>query len=146
MSERPAAMISPYLVFDGNCKEAMQFYASAMGGELELTTFGEAPMDAPPGAEDRVMHSTLANDALSFMAADSAPGMPFSAGNNVQLSVSGTDEAKLREAFDSLATGGSVTMPLEKQFWGDVFGMLTDKFGMHWMFNIGDGMSAEESE
>jgi PhnB protein len=132
-------MISPYLIFDGNCHEAMEFYKSALGGENTYMTFGDAPMDTPPEMADRVMHATLANDQLSFMAADAMPGNGHSPGSSIHLSISGVDEDRIRACYEGLKEGGQVTMPLEKQFWGDTFGMLTDKFGFEWMFNIGSG-------
>lgn len=127
----------PYLTFAGTCKEAMTFYQSCMGGTLKMQTFGEAPMPSGPKDKDRIMHASLENDRLSFMASDSMPGGNVVVGDNVNLSITGTDEAKLKDMFEKLSAGGTVTMPLAKQFWGDVFGMFTDKFGIHWMVNIG---------
>lgn len=130
------AHLSPYLNFDGTCRQAMEFYQSCLGGKLFLQTMGETPHDVPEDQKDRIMHARLENDALSFMASDTMPGMPLTAGNNVHLSIAGTDEARLTEYFRKLSEGGTVTVPLEKQFWGDTFGMLTDAFGIHWMVNI----------
>lgn len=116
----------------------MEFYKSVLGGELIMQTFGEAmPEGTPPEHKNKIMHAYLKNDSLSFMASDSPPGSEVTQGDNVHLSIVGEDEAKLTEFFNKLAEGGKVTMKLEKQFWGDVFGMLTDKFGIHWMVNIG---------
>lgn len=130
------AHLSPYLVFDGDCRQAMEFYRTCMGGTLTLQTFGEAPMPSAEGDKDKIMHAMLANDMLSFMACDAQPGNPVVKGTNVHLSIAGTDEAAIKEIFQKLSDGGTVTLALEKQFWGDTFGMLTDKFGTHWMFNI----------
>ncbi len=130
------AYLSPYLTFDGNCREAMEFYQSCMGGNLKIQTFGEAPMPSPENYKDKIMHASLENDSLSFMASDTMPGNPVIKGTNVHLSVAGTDSARLNEMFLKLSAGGTVNMKLEKQFWGDTFGMVTDKFGIHWMFNI----------
>ena len=82
------------------------------------------------------MHAALENDSLSFMGSDTMPGNKVTIGDNVNLSVTGTDEERLKEMFGKLGAGGTVTMPLAPQFWGDTFGMLTDKFGTRWMFNI----------
>lgn len=132
------AHLSPYLTFNGNCKEAMEFYQSCLGGQLTMQTFGEAPMPSNPEDKEKIMHAMLQNDALSFMASDSMPGKPVTVGSNVSLSIAGTDDAKIRECYTKLGEGGTVTMPLEKAFWGDTFGMLTDRFGIHWMVNIAE--------
>ena len=129
------ATLSPYLTLDGNCKEAMEFYKSCMGGKLTMQTFGAAPMPSDEKMKDKIMHASLENGTLSFMASDSAIGSPVK-GDNVNLSVAGDDEEGLKKMFHDLSAGGNVTMKLEKQFWGDTFGMFTDKFGIHWMFNI----------
>ena len=128
----------PYLNFDGQTAEAMKFYQSILGGELNIQTFAEAGMADKPEIADMVMHAHLKNEALNIMASDTNPdhSPPLAAGNNVNLSLNGSDEAKLTQVFNRLAAGGTVDMPLEKQFWGDTFGMLTDKFGIHWMVNI----------
>ncbi len=128
----------PYLNFDGQTAEAMKFYQSILGGELNIQTFAEAGMADNPEIADMVMHAHLKNEALNIMASDTNPdhSPPLAAGNNVNLSLNGSDEAKLTQVFNRLAAGGTVDMPLEKQFWGDTFGMLTDKFGIHWMVNI----------
>lgn len=76
------------------------------------------------------------------MASSGQPGIPIKFGDSVSLSLIGTDEAGLTEKFNKLSVGGEITMKLEKQFWGDIFGMLTDKFGIQWMVNI----TAEEGE
>jgi PhnB protein len=128
--------LTPYLNFDGNTAEAMKFYQSILGGELTMQTFGEANMAKTPGERDRILHADLKNDMLSLMASDGQPDHPVKFGNNIHMSISGADENKLTEFFNKLAQGGKVDMPLAKQFWGDTFGMLTDKFGVHWMVNI----------
>ena len=129
--------LSPYLTFKGNCREAMTFYQSILGGELTMQTFGETmPDGTPPSHKDQIMHASLQNDALSFMASDGPPGGTVTFGNNVHLSLVGDDEAALTKYFNRLAEDGDIKMPLAKQFWGDTFGMLTDRFGIHWMVNI----------
>ena len=131
------AQLSPYLAFNGNCQEAMEFYHGVMGGELELHTFGELKMPGIPDSyKDKIMHGMLKNDALSFMASDSAPGAEYTLGSNISLSVTGTDADLLKKLWDGLSTDGQITMPLARQTWGDDFGMFTDKFGINWMINI----------
>jgi|SRR3989338_7419017 len=129
--------LTPYLNFNGNTAEAMKFYQSILGGELSIQTFEDAKMAKTPEEKNRTMHAALKNDTLSFMASDGPVGRSPHFGDNIHMSIVGSGEAKLTEFFNKLAKGGKVTMPLAKQFWGDTFGMLTDKFGVHWMINIG---------
>lgn len=130
--------IVAYLNFDGNCSEAMKFYQSVLGGTLDIQTFGDAFGDAPEETKDRVIHARLQHGLIELMASDTNPnfGPPFVKGNNVHLSIQGSDEATLKDYFDKLAEGGNVSMPLQKQFWGDTFGMLTDRYGIQWMVNV----------
>jgi PhnB protein len=127
--------LNPYIGFDGTAREAMEFYREVFGGELALNTYGEAGA-AAPGDENKIMHSQLETPAGYFLMASDAPaGMERSAGSAITISLSG-DDPELRGYFEKLSEGGSVTMPLEKQMWGDEFGMLTDRFGTAWMVNI----------
>lgn len=129
------SILNPYVSFNGYAREAMEFYQSVLGGKLELSTFGESGVpDAPP---DQIMHARLATDAgYTIMASDTPPGMPYQPGQNISISLSGDEADRLRGYFQGLSAGGNVVMPLEKQMWGDEFGMLTDKFGIAWMVNI----------
>lgn len=131
-----SAILSPYLNFNGNTAEAMKFYQSILGGELTIQTFGDAGQGSTEEIKNRTMHANLKNDHLSFMASDGQPGVDVQFGNNIHMSLVGSDEAQLTSYFNALAAGGTVNMPLAKQFWGDTFGMLTDKYGIHWMVNI----------
>ncbi len=128
--------LNPYLTFNGNAAEAMKFYHSILGGELTMQTFGEANMARTPEEKDRIVHAALKNDTLTLMASDGMISQPAKFGDNVSMSIQGQDGEKLTEIFNKLAEGGKVNMPLAKQFWGDTYGMLTDKFGIHWMVNI----------
>lgn len=129
------AQIGPYLTFNGNCNEAMNFYKDVFGGELRVQKFGDAPMDSPADAKDRIMHAHLSNGAFNLLASDVMPGQAPIEGNNVTLNVNCDSKDQQDQYFNKLAEGGKITMPLENTFWGAYFGMLTDKFGMHWMFN-----------
>jgi PhnB protein len=133
-----AAQLNPYLTFNGTTREAMTYYQQVLGGDLTISTFGEFGQEGE--GSDGVMHSQLETpDGFTLMASDTGPGMgEVSAGSTFTISLSGDDEA-LRRYWDGLADGGTVTMPLEKQMWGDEFGMLTDRFGVPWMVNIGSG-------
>ena len=127
----------PYLNFNGNTKEAMEFYQSVLGGELTLQTFGESGMEVKGEMKNGIMHAELKNEELTFMASDAMQTTEM--GDNIHMSLIGTEEEKLTEFFNKLKEGGQIDMPLEKAPWGDIFGMLTDKFGVHWMVNISDG-------
>jgi PhnB protein len=136
------AALNPYLNFMGTTKQAMEFYHSVLGGELEMHTFGE--YGAPVKDKDGIMHAVLKNDALTFMAADGNEHHQVTMGDNISMSLSGDDAETLTKYFNGLAEGGKVDMPLAKQVWGDTFGMLTDKFGVHWMVNIVTPKPAEK--
>jgi PhnB protein len=131
-----ASRLNPYISFDGTAREAMEAYKATFGGELSVNTFGDFG-EAPPGFEEKVMHSQLETPSgFTLMASDTPPGMPFQPGTNISVSLSGDDDGELRGYWDKLADGGQVTLALEKQMWGDVFGMVTDRFGITWMVNI----------
>jgi PhnB protein len=126
----------PYINFNGNCAEAMNFYQSILGGKLETSKFGDTPMPVEEKYKDLIIHATLSNENIVFNASDCLPNMAVEFGTNISLCIVGKDEAVLTKYFNGLAEGGMVNMPLNQQFWGDTFGMLTDKFGIKWMVNI----------
>lgn len=129
--------LNPYLGFRATAREAMTFYQSVFGGQLELSTFAEFQASDDPAEQDKIMHAALTTDnGMVLMGADTPNRMDYTAGNNFSVSVSGTEEDELRRYFDKLADGGTVTMPLESAPWGAVFGMCTDKFGVTWLINI----------
>jgi len=128
--------LNPYITFDGNAKEALAFYQSVFGGDLAVNTFAE--YGGPPEKADQIMHAALETDAgFTLMAADPAPGQTLSPGNNYSISLSGDDADLLRGYWAALSEDGTVTVPLEKQVWGDEFGMCIDRFGVTWMVNVG---------
>jgi len=132
------SILNPYVSFDGSAREAMEFYRSVLGGELKLNTFGESGV--PGGDPDKIMHAQLTSDAgYTIMAADTPPGMEYVPGGNFSISLSGDDGERLRGYWDGLSAAGTVIMPLEKQAWGDEFGMVADQFGINWMVNITAG-------
>jgi PhnB protein len=128
--------LTPYLNFMGQTADAMKFYQSVLGGELKMQTFGEAGMPVSDEDKNKIIHADLKNDTMSFMASDGNAERPVHMGDNIQMSIMGTDEALLTKYFNGLAEGGKIDMPLAKQFWGDIYGQLTDKFGVHWMVNV----------
>ena len=133
-----ASRLNPYLSFAGDTRQAMEFYQQVFGGELVTNTFGEYGMEGMPA--DGIMHAQLETPAgYTIMAADQMPGSDRVHGNDNTISLSGDDETELKGYWAKLSDGGNVTMPMEKQMWGDQFGMLTDRFGIDWMVNIGSG-------
>ncbi len=128
--------LNPYIQFDGTAEEALAFYQQVFGGELDLNRFGDYGVTEEPIA-GKIMHGQLETPSgFTLMAADAAPGMQLKPAGNITISLSGDDAGDLSRWFDGLAEGGTVLMPLEKQMWGDVYGMVTDKFGVDWMANI----------
>ena len=128
--------LNAYIGFDGNAREAVEFYRAVFGGELQLNTFGELGDPSAPGA-DRVMHSWLQTPSgYDIMCSDMPPGMPFQPGNNISISLSGDDGDELKGYWEQLSSSGNVTIPLEKQMWGDEMGACVDKFGVSWLVNV----------
>lgn len=131
-----ASRLNPYISFAGDARQAMEFYKSVFGGELTLNTFGESGMAGTP-AEDQIMHSMLDSPSgYTIMASDTPPGMEHKPGTNVSVSLSGDDGEELRGYWEKLSAEGTVSVPFEKQMWGDEFGACTDKFGISWMVNV----------
>jgi PhnB protein len=127
--------LNPYIAFDGNARQAMEFYHDILGGKLELGTFSDFGSSESPDPE-KIMHATLSTaDGFTVMAWDVPERVPFNPGTNVALYLGG-DDAGLRSYFEKLSVGGTVAMPLKKQIWGDEAGTLVDQFGITWMFNI----------
>ena len=130
--------IVAYLYFGGNCREAMEFYQSALGGELRIQTIKDTPAAGqfPSEAANLIMHAELTKGSISLMASDMLQGT-LQAGNQIELLINCSSEEELHNFFDALSKGGKVDQPVRTEFWGAVFGQLTDKFGIHWMFNYG---------
>jgi PhnB protein len=132
-----ASRLNPYIQFDGQARAAMEFYRGVFGGDLATNTFKEFGASHGPEDEDKLMHSQLETPSgFTLMAADTPQGMTYNPGDNISVSLTGDDGDDLRGYFEKLSDGGKVTVPLEKQVWGDEFGMVTDKFGINWMVNI----------
>jgi PhnB protein len=131
-----ASRLNPYLSFTDNARQAMEFYQGVFGGTLTFNTFGEygAP-DAPEA--NNIMHGQLETDSgYTLMGADTPPGMEYNPGTNITVSLSGDDADELRGYWAKLSDGGTVSVPLEKQMWGDEFGQCVDRFGIGWLVNI----------
>ena len=130
--------IAPYLTFNGQCEEALAFYAEALDGKVTaLMRFEGSPMDndqMPPGWGHKVMHANFHADGAEFMASDGMPGMPAPIYGGFAMSVYvPKDKERAQQVFDALSKGGKVTMPFAPPFWGGHFGMLIDQFGVPWM-------------
>lgn len=138
--------VSPYIAYKGNCREAIDFYKQALGAEeLYAETYGNSPM-AEMGPADAIMHCTIKiGDTHVMMCDDMRPEASASGGSNISLAIGLNDVGKAREYFDNLSDGGTVTMPLDKTFWAEAFGMLTDKFGINWMVNCDAPKDADKT-
>jgi PhnB protein len=127
--------VSPYIAFKGDCREAIAFYKDALDAEVLFSqTMGESPM-ADMGPKDNIMHCTIKVGESTIMMCDDPRPDGASGGGNISLAIGVKDVARAKQMFDNLAEGGTVVMPLEKTFWAEAFGMVTDKFGVKWMVN-----------
>lgn len=129
--------IDVYMNFNGNCREALEFYAEVFGTEKpQIMTFGEAPPNPeyplPEEAKNWVMHARLNIMGSNVMFSDTFPGMPFVVGNNISLTVVSKDMEQIKSIFHKLKEGGKVGMELQETFWSQCYGSLTDKFGVEW--------------
>jgi len=132
-----ASRLNPYLNFNGNARQALEFYQSVFGGTLNVSTFADfgTPQDAPDAS--KIMHGQLETEAgYTLMAADTPPNMEYQGMHGFGVSLSGDDGDRLHGYWEKLSASGTVTMPLQKQAWGDEFGMCTDQFGVPWLVNI----------
>ncbi|MHA7207546.1 VOC family protein [Arthrobacter sp. MDT1-65] len=143
-----AATINTYLSFRDTAAQAMEFYQSVFGGDLQRSTFGEFQMSEDPAEQDKIMHSMLTTPSGQvIMASDTPNGMEYTPPAGHSISISGDDEAELRGYWDALAGSGTAVLPLSESPWGDSFGMCVDRFGVSWMVNIagtGAGGQAED--
>lgn len=131
--------LNSYIHFDGNARDAMEFYRSVFGGEVLSSTYGESASDDMPVDEmmaDKLMHAHLHGGNIELMGSDMPDSMSFQEGSRVTLSINGSDEAELRGYWEKLSQDAQIHVPLDRAPWGDMFGMLTDKFGVNWMVNI----------
>ncbi|HEX7635966.1 MAG TPA: VOC family protein [Noviherbaspirillum sp.] len=134
-------VLNAYLGFDGTCAEAMRFYERVLGGKIEMMmTNGQSPMcdQIPPGNEDRIMHARMVIDQGVLMAGDAMVGCePYQGMKGFSLTLSYASAAEAKPVFEALSEGGKITMPLQKTFWAESFGMPTDRFGTPWIINGG---------
>ncbi len=128
--------VEPYIFFPGNAAEAMEFYKSVFGGEIETMSYDDMHVPVPEGfTGQNLMHASLKNGDVALMASDTSEASDVA--KKVTISIAGTDEEKLTKIFNDLSQGVTVQYPLKKESWGDTFGSFTDKYGVDWMMNIG---------
>ena len=127
--------VNPYIAFKGNCREAIEFYKGALNAAVLFTqTVGESPM-SNMGPPENIMHCSLKVGDSTIMMCDDPRPDAAAAGGNISLAIGLNDPERAKQLFGNLAKGGSVIMPLEKTYWAEAFGVLTDKFGVTWMVN-----------
>jgi PhnB protein len=122
-------------MFDGKCRDAMTFYQQVLGGELQITTYGQTNPNTPPGEKDKVIHARLESGSTVIMASDSGHGMPVNDGDDVWLSLQCGPASEVDALYAKLAAGGQTPQPSSDAFWGARFCMLVDRFGVQWMLN-----------
>jgi PhnB protein len=130
-----------YLLFNGNCREAFDFYSRTLGGKIEfMQTFGEAPghEEVPANLKDQVMHISMDVDGAKIMGSDAPGEHAVTIGNNFSIAINPNSEADADRVFTALSEGGQVTMPLSETFWAKKFGMLIDRFGVNWMISYAE--------
>ena len=127
--------VNPYISFNGNCRDAIAFYTDALAAEVLFTqTFGESPL-SDMGRAENIMHCTIKVGNSTIMMCDDPRANAPAAAGNITLAIGLNDPHRAKQLFENLATGGAVVMPLEKTYWAEAFGMVTDQFGVKWMVN-----------
>lgn len=132
--------VNVYLTLDGNCREAVEFYAKVFNVEVpQIMTFGEGPKNPdypmPEEAKDRVMHARLTINGSDVMFSDNWPGQPYVEGNNITLAFVSDDVEAIRSAYEGLQEGGTVELELQETFWSKSYGQVKDKFGIGWQLS-----------
>lgn len=128
--------LTPYLSFDGNAKQALEFYKEVLGGEIiGLQTFGEADYPTPPEADNRVMHAKLSKGDISLMFSDTFPGQSVVMGTNISLTLEPESDEEIQSLYDALRKGGNALTELEDTFWGAKYARVQDQFGIIWELN-----------
>jgi PhnB protein len=139
-----------YLIFNGNCRQAMEFYAKSLGADLQLMTYGQGPgggpgCEIPQQAKDKIMHAHLQAGSAVLMASDSTPDRTVKEGTNFWVNIDCESLEEIEKFFSALSEGAHITMPLQQTFWAARFAMLTDKFGVNWMFNLSQPQTADHT-
>lgn len=127
--------INAYLIFNGNCRQAAEFYQKCLDGDLRLVTFGDMGGNIPPEAKDRIAHARITNGKAVLMASDNMPGMPFNAGGNYFVCIQCDSAQETDQLFAALSEKGKITQPPQETEWAVRFSMFTDQFGTNWMLS-----------
>jgi PhnB protein len=127
---------TPYLMFDGKAKEALEHYREVFGGEiLNLQTYGEADYPTPPEAHDLIIHAQFKKDEFVLMASDAFPGNSVVEGSNISLTLEFESDEEIQKIYDALSQKGTVLMKLQDTFWGAKYAKVKDAFGVIWDLN-----------
>lgn len=127
---------TPYLTFNGNAREALNYYKNVFGGEiLSMQTFGEADYPTPPEAENRIIHAQFKKDAFFVMVSDTFPNQPVEVGNHISLVLEMESEESIQNVYDMLKKESEILMELQETFWGAKYAKVKDKFGVIWDLN-----------
>jgi PhnB protein len=129
--------INAYIWFNGQCREAMNFYKDCLGGELILQTVEGSPIEAQcaEAMKGMILHASLTSNAMVLMGSDMTSPAGYTKGNNIALSLNCSSEAELNTFFTKLSAGGAIVDAVKEQFWGAIFGVCSDKYGITWMLN-----------
>ena len=138
--------LNSYLTFNGNCREAMNFYKHCLGGELSFQTIGESPLSGkmPASMKESIVHAALIRDRIVIMASDMVWEKGLIRGNAVSLMLDCSSEEEIRSSYEKLAKGGQATHPLHISFWGALFGDLTDKYGNPWLLHFDSRLTGKD--
>ena len=129
--------LNVYLYFNGNCEEAMNFYKDATGGSIDsMQRYGDSPMGASIADKDKVLHAIMTIRGTKIMFSDSSEKRTINFGDNFALAIDCSSPGDIKNIYEAISAGGTITMPLQDTFWGATFGMCCDKFGVNWMFNF----------
>ncbi|MCW3088561.1 MAG: hypothetical protein JWQ78_1947 [Sediminibacterium sp.] len=129
--------INAYITFNGNCREAMTFYRDCLGGELTLQTVGGSPIESqcPSAMKDSILHATLQRGSLLLMASEMIGPGGYTKGTDIALSLNCSSEEEINDFYSRLSAGGEIFHQLKVEFWGAIFGVFNDRFGIRWMLN-----------
>jgi PhnB protein len=129
--------MNPYLIFEGNCTQAMEFYKQCLGGALHMMTYAEAPgADVEPKFKNWIIHARITTKSFVLMASDTRPGWTVQRGNGNFISIDCDSIEEIEKIFKALSEKGQISMPLQETFFAQRFAMFTDQFGVSWMLNL----------
>lgn len=130
--------MNPYLIFEGNCRQAMEFYKKCLGGELTLMDYGQAPGcgEMDPKYKNWIIHARITHKSFVLMASDTRPGWKVERGTGFSISIDCENRQEIEAFFKALSEKGEITMPLEETFFAERFAMFKDQFGVSWMLNL----------